>query len=107
IGRVEQVCEPTGRTITTGEYGGLAGFQYVYERLGIAFADVDTARYVLNLVQYANAHNQAPLTDDELRFIAMYPQDVRQILTIKPPAPKGSAELRSVRTEGKSTVLLH
>ncbi len=107
IGRVEQVCETTGRTITTGEYGGLAGFQYVYERLGIAFADVDTARYVLNLVQYANAHNQAPLTDDELRFIAMYPQDVRQILTIKPPAPKGSAELRSVRTEGKSTVLLH
>lgn len=107
IGRVEQVCEPTGRTITTGEYGGMAGFKYVYERLGIAFADEDTARFVLNLVQYANAHNQAPLVDDELRFIAMYPEEARQILTIKPPAPKGSGELRSVRTGGKTTVLLH
>ncbi|MDP2935250.1 MAG: homocitrate synthase [Dehalococcoidia bacterium] len=107
IGRVEQVCEPTGRTITTGEYGGMAGLKYVYERLGIAFADEETGRFVLNLVQYANAHNQAPLTDDELRFIAMYPEEVRQILTIKPPAPKGSGELRSVRTRGKATVLLH
>ncbi|HLB12667.1 MAG TPA: homocitrate synthase [Dehalococcoidia bacterium] len=107
IGRVEEVCEPTGRTITTGEYGGMAGFKHVYEHLGIAFADEDTGRYVLNLVQYANAHNQFPLTDDELRFIAMHPEEVRQILTIKPPAPKGSGELRSVRSQGKSTVLLH
>jgi homocitrate synthase NifV len=107
IGRVEEVCEPTGRTITTGEYGGMAGFKHVYQSLGIGFADEETARYVLNLVQYANAHNQVPLTDDELRFIAMYPEEVRQILTINPPALKGSEELRSVRTRGKATVLLH
>jgi hypothetical protein len=37
---------------------------------------------VLELVQYANLHNQKPLTDDELRFIAIYPEIVRKILTV-------------------------
>jgi hypothetical protein len=32
----------------------------------------------------ATAHNQLNLTDDELRFIAKYPDQVRQILTIIP-----------------------
>ena len=35
-------------------------------------------------VRYATAHNQLNLTDDELRFIAKYPEQVRQILTITP-----------------------
>ncbi len=107
IGRVEEVCETTGRTIHVGEYSGIAAFKHVYDQLGISFEDEDTARYVLNLVQYANAHNQAPLTDDELRFIAIYPDEVRKVLTINPPAPKGSEELKSVRTKGKTTVILH
>ncbi len=70
-----------GRVITTGEFGGLAGFQHVYNRLGITFEDKDQARQVLELVRYATAHNQLTLTDDELRFVAMYPAQARTILT--------------------------
>ena len=43
-----------------------------------------TARLGQDLVRYANAHNQLPLTDDELRFISRYPQQVTRILTVIP-----------------------
>jgi citrate (Re)-synthase len=75
---------PRGRVITTGEFGGLAGFEHVYERLGITFSGKKEASQILDLVRYATAHNQLNLTDDELRFIAKYPDQVRQILTITP-----------------------
>jgi citrate (Re)-synthase len=75
---------PRGRVITTGEFGGLAGFEHVYERLGITFGSKKEASHILELVRYATAHNQLNLTDDELRFIAKYPDQVRQILTITP-----------------------
>lgn len=84
IGRGHEECETTGRVITTGEYGGIAGLKYVYGRLGIELADNDEAQRILELVQYANAHNQLPLTDDELRFIARYPDEVRAILSLAP-----------------------
>ena len=45
---------------------------------------ISEAAEILNLVRYASAHNQIPLTDDELRFIAKYPNQVKQILTITP-----------------------
>jgi isopropylmalate/homocitrate/citramalate synthase len=70
-----------GRVITTGEFGGLAGFQHVYNRLGITFSDKEEARRVLELVRYATAHNQLTLSDDELRFIAMHPEQARIILS--------------------------
>ena len=76
--------KPAGRVITTGEYGGLAGFKYVYERLGVSFPDNEAAGHILELVRYANAHTQKPLTDDELLLIAKYPEQVRKILTITP-----------------------
>jgi homocitrate synthase NifV len=75
---------PRGRVITTGEYGGLAGFKYVYSNLGITFPTDEEAEHILTLVRYANAHNQLPLTDDELHFVAKYPQQVRKILTVIP-----------------------
>jgi isopropylmalate/homocitrate/citramalate synthase len=75
---------PGGRVITTGEFGGLAGFEHVYERLGITFGSKKESSQILELVRYATAHNQANLTDEELRFIARYPDQVRQILTITP-----------------------
>jgi isopropylmalate/homocitrate/citramalate synthase len=75
---------PSRRIITTGEYGGLAGFKHVYNKLGINFPDNDSAEQILELVRYANAHTQLPLTDDELRLIARYPEQVRQILTVTP-----------------------
>ena len=83
--RLELEASPLkGRIITTGEYGGLAGFKYVYSRLGITFDTNEEAEQILRLVQYANAHNQLPLTDDELRFITKYPEQVRKILTVSP-----------------------
>lgn len=84
IGRVDQECTSTGRVILTGEYGGLAGFKYVYQRLGVDFPDDETARQILELVQYTNAQTQRPLTDDELIFIASYPQQVKRLLTVTP-----------------------
>ena len=72
----------TGRVITTGEYGGLAGLRHVYDGLGITFPTDENAQQVLALVQYANAHTQLPLTDDELRFIARYPEHVKKLLRV-------------------------
>jgi len=70
------------RVITTGEFGGLAGFKHVYEKMGITFADNTEAQRILELVQVANAHTQKPLTDDELRFIANYPEQATKIFTL-------------------------
>ncbi len=84
VGRGEPELLETGRIITTGEYGGIKGFRYVYSKLGIEFHDDNEARRILELVQYANLHTQKPLTDDELRFIARYPDVVRKILTVTP-----------------------
>ena len=84
LGRGEDERIPTGRVITTGEFGGLAGLRHVYENLGITFADDDRAKGILELVQIASAHTQLPLTDDELRLIATYPEQVRRILTVIP-----------------------
>ncbi len=74
----------SGRIITTGEYSGLSGFKHVYGKLGITFPDGESAKYILELARYANAHTQLPLTEDELRFIAKYPEQVRKIITLTP-----------------------
>jgi len=84
LGKDEPLCPGSGRTISTGEFGGLAGLKHVYQRLGVTFTDDDYAQRVLALVQYASTHTQIPLTDDELRFIANYPEAVRKILTVTP-----------------------
>ncbi|MFQ3574274.1 MAG: homocitrate synthase [Thermodesulfovibrionales bacterium] len=84
VGRGEPDLLETGRVITTGAYGGIKGFRHVYSKLGIEFHDDAEARNVLELVQFANLHTQKPLTDDELRFIAHYPEIVRKILTVNP-----------------------
>ena len=75
----------TGRIITTGEYGGIKGFRHVFDKLGIEFSSNAAAQHVFSLVQYANLHTQKPLTDDELRLIARYPDIVSRILTVNPP----------------------
>jgi homocitrate synthase NifV len=84
VGRGEPDLLETGRIITTGAYGGIKGFRYVYNKLGIEFHDDNEARKVLELVQYANLHTQKPLTDDELKIIAHYPDIIRMILTVNP-----------------------
>jgi homocitrate synthase NifV len=84
IGRDKDEVVPGGRTILTGEHGGMAGFLHVMNRLEVPVPDEHYARWLLELVQYANLHNQMPLTDDELRFIAAHPAEVAQVLTISP-----------------------
>ncbi|MEK7196839.1 MAG: homocitrate synthase [Nitrospirota bacterium] len=84
VGRGEPELLETGRIITTGEYGGLKGFRHVYDKMGIHFHDDNEARNVLDLAQYANLHTQKPLTDDELRFMASYPDIARKIMTVNP-----------------------
>ncbi len=79
VGRGKQEMLETGRVITTGEYGGLKGFRHVYENLGIDFKSDKVARKILELVQYANLHNQKPLTDDELKFIAKHPRVIAKL----------------------------
>lgn len=84
LGIPEEERAQTGRVITTGEYGGMAGLKYVYARLGIDFENEPQAECILELVRYANGHTQLPLTDDELRFIAKYPEQVRRLLAVTP-----------------------
>jgi len=84
LGRGEPEIIETGRKITAGEYSGIKGFRNVYEKLEIAFSDEEEATKILELVRYANVHNQKPLVDDELRFIAKYPEIARKIFTMQP-----------------------
>jgi len=82
LGRGEPEIIDTGRKITAGEYSGIKGFRNVYEKLEIVFRDDEEATKILELVRYANVHNQKPLVDDELRFIAKYPDIARKIFTM-------------------------
>lgn len=84
LGRGEPEIIETGRNITAGEYSGIKGFRNVYEKLEVAFRDDQEATKVLELVRYANVHNQKPLVDDELKFIAAYPDIARKIFTMAP-----------------------
>lgn len=84
LGRGEPEVINTGRMITTGEYGGIKGFRDVYGRMDIVFEDDREAYRILELVRFANIHNQKPLMDVELRFIARYPEQARRIMTMQP-----------------------
>ena len=70
LGRGEPEVIETGRQITVGEYSGIKGFRNVYEKLEIAFKDDSEASRILELARYANVHNQMPLVEEELKFIA-------------------------------------
>ena len=84
LGRGEPELIETGRQIIAGEYSGIKGFRNVYDKLEIKFKDDLEAVNVLELVRYANVHTQQPLTHDELRFIAKYPEIARKIFTMTP-----------------------
>jgi len=84
LGRGEPEIIETGRKITAGEYSGIKGFRNVYEKLEVAFNDDEEATRVLELVRYANVHNQKPLVDDELKFIASCPEVARKIFAMNP-----------------------
>ena len=84
LGRGEPEIIDTGRQITAGEYSGIKGFRNVYDKLEVKFKDEKEATKILELVRYANVHTQQPLTEDELRFIARYPDQARKIFTMTP-----------------------
>ncbi|MCX5700719.1 MAG: homocitrate synthase [Candidatus Omnitrophica bacterium] len=84
LGRGEPEIIETGRKITAGEYSGIKGFRNVYEKLEVVFKDDAEATEVLELVRYANVHNQEPLIDEELKFIAKNPDIARKIFTMVP-----------------------
>ncbi|MCD5390636.1 homocitrate synthase [candidate division NPL-UPA2 bacterium] len=87
LGRGEPEIVESGRKITVGEYGGIKGFRNVYDKLEIEFKDDEEATKILELVRYANVHTQKPLTNDELKFIAKYPEQARKIMTVAPLVP--------------------
>lgn len=84
LGRGDLEVIDTGRKITAGEYSGIKGFRNVYEKLEVEFHSDKEAAEVLELVRYANVHNQKPLVDEELKFIAKYPDVARKIFTMAP-----------------------
>ena len=84
LGRGEPEVIETGRQITVGEYSGIKGFRNVYEKLEIAFKDDTEATKILELARYANVHNQKPLVEEELKFIAQYPEIAQKIMTMSP-----------------------
>jgi len=84
LGRGEPELIETGRSITAGEYSGIKGFRNVYDRLEIKFKNQKDANKILELVRYANVHTQKPLTEDELCFIAKYPDMAKKIFTMSP-----------------------
>lgn len=84
LGRGEPEIVETGRKITAGEYSGIKGFRNVYEKLEVAFTNDEEATKILELVRYGNVHNQKPLVDDELKFIAKYPDIAQKIFSMNP-----------------------
>ena len=84
LGRGEPEIIETGRQITTGEYSGIKGFRNVYDKLELKFKNDKEAEKVLELVRYANVHTQKPLTHEELRFVAKYPDIAKKIFTMTP-----------------------
>ena len=84
LGRGEPEIIETGRKITAGEYSGIKGFRNVYERLEIKFKNDKESARILELVRYANVQTQKPLTNDELCFIARYPDIAEKIFTVNP-----------------------
>ncbi|MCK4325889.1 homocitrate synthase [bacterium] len=87
LGRGEPEIVESGRKITVGEYGGIKGFRNVYDKLEIEFKDDEEATKILELTRYANVHTQKPLTNDELKFIAKYPEQAKKIMTVAPLVP--------------------
>ncbi len=84
LGRGDPELVETGREICTGEYSGISGFKHLMGKMAVTFSDMEEARKILELVRYANVEAQKPLVEDELLFIAKYPQIAKKILTLRP-----------------------
>ncbi|MCX7912695.1 MAG: homocitrate synthase [Dehalococcoidales bacterium] len=88
LGRGEPIKVETGREIITGQYTGIAGFRHVMGKLDVSFEGMTQKEIndILELVRYANVETHKPLVEDELLFIARYPQIAKKLLTMTPLA---------------------
>lgn len=84
LGRGEPEIVETGREICSGQYSGIAGFRHLMGKMEMEFKNKDEAEEILELVRYANVLAQKPLVEDELKFIAKYPDIARELMTITP-----------------------
>jgi len=84
LGRGEPDFVETGREIIAGQYSGISGFSHVMGKMEVSFTSREEANEILELARYANVESQKPLVEDELLFIAKYPQIARKLLTLKP-----------------------
>ena len=84
LGRGEPQFVETGREIIAGQYSGISGFSHVMGKMEVLFHSREEANEVLELVRYANVESQKPLVEDELLFVAKYPQIAKKLLTLAP-----------------------
>jgi len=84
LGRGEPEFVDTGREIITGQYSGISGFSHTMGKIEVSFENDDQAKEILELVRYANVASHKPLVEDELLFIAKYPEIAKQLLTMLP-----------------------
>jgi isopropylmalate/homocitrate/citramalate synthase len=86
LGRGEPISVETGREIITGQYSGISGFSHVMGKIDISFKNKsrEEANEILELVRYANVESHKPLVEDELNFIAKYPDITKKLLTMTP-----------------------
>jgi isopropylmalate/homocitrate/citramalate synthase len=90
LGRGEPEFVETGSQICAGQYSGISGFRHIMGQMEVEFKDSAEAEKILELVRYANVASQTPLIEDELLFIAKYPDIARKLLTLAPlsqPSP--------------------
>ncbi len=84
LGRGSPRFVETGREIIAGQYSGISGFSHIMGKMKVSFSSKEEANEILELVRYANVASQRPLVEDELLFIARYPQIARKLLTLTP-----------------------
>jgi len=84
LGRGDPEMVETGREIASGEYSGISGFRHIMGKMEVHFENQSEAEEILELVRYANVAAQKSLVEDELFFIAKYPDIARQLLTLTP-----------------------
>jgi homocitrate synthase NifV len=84
LGRGKPKFVETGREIISGQYSGISGFRHLMGKMDVSFSSREEASEILELVRYANVEAQKSLVEDELLFIANYPQIARKLLTLTP-----------------------
>jgi len=84
LGRGEPELVDTGRQISAGEYSGVSGFSHVMGEMAVTFSSKEDAQEILELARYANVQAHKPLVEEELLFIAKYPEIAKKLLTLVP-----------------------